>query len=376
MKILYVITCLATGGAERALYNLLHGGLSARFDNHVISLSDKGTVGPQIEALGIPVTTLDMRGGRPSLSGFTTLNQTVKGFRPDLIQGWMYHGNLAATLAHRLSAKHTVLAWNIRQSLYNLDHEKPMTRQVIRLNRFFSSSPDALLYNSQLSQKQHETFGFSSINEQVIPNGINIGRFSFSSALRKRVRSELGIPADVPAVGHVARLHPMKDHPTILRATVDLALQYPETHFLFSGRDVLLSNKTLEQLVPIQVRDRFHLLGERNDVHALMSAMDIFCQSSWSEAFPNVLGEAMSTGVPCVATNVGDSAAIVGDTGIMVPPQDQNALAAGIARLLTMPFEERHTLGVNARARIETNYSLGLIAQKYTTLYEKLISNT
>jgi glycosyltransferase involved in cell wall biosynthesis len=266
------------------------------------------------------------------------------------------------------------LAWSIRHSLYGLSYEKPITRQVIRVNRFLSSAPDVLLYNSRLSRKLHEDFGFALRNGRVIPNGIDVQRFCFSSEARKHVRSELGIPVEAQVVGHVARLHPMKDHPAFLRAAVSLALRYPTSHFLLSGLGVSLESKILEQLVPARVRDRFHLLGERGDVSELMSAMDIFCLSSaWGEGFPNVIGEAMATGVPCVATDVGDSALVIGDTGVVVPPRDEDELAAGIESLLTMPLETRRTLGARARTRIEANYTLGAIVEQYAALYEKLL---
>lgn len=372
--IIHVITGLATGGAERALYNLLNGGLVSRFDNHVVSLIDEGIMGPQIQDLDVPVITLGMRNGRPSFSGLAKLRRIIREFRPDLIQGWMYHGNLAASIARRFSPSKPALAWNIRQSLYDFTREKTMTRAVIQANRLFSSGPDVLLYNSQLSREQHEAFGFASGHGKVIPNGIDMQRFTFSSESLQNVRSELGIPVDVLVVGHVARLHPMKDHPVFLRAAVDLALRYKQVYFLLSGLEVSLDNKVLAQLIPDQVRDRFHLLGERSDVPELMSAMDVFCQSSWSEAFPNVLGEAMATGVPCVATDVGDSAIVIGNTGVVVSPRDEAALAAGIESLLTMPMEERRTLGASARARIKANYNLGVIVEQYAALYEKLMT--
>ena len=160
-----------------------------------------------------------------------------------------------------------------------------------------------------------------------------------------------------------------------MRAAADLALRHRQTHFLLSGRDVSLENKALEQLVRPQMRDRFHLVGERADVSELMTAMDIFCLSSaWGEGFPNVIGEAMATGVPCVATDVGDTAIIIGDTGVVVPSRNKDALAAGIESLLTMPLEERRTLGASARARIEENYTLRNIVEQYAALYEKLIA--
>lgn len=374
-KIIHLITGLSIGGAEQALYNLLHGGIARHFDCHIISLSDAGTLGPQIRTLGIPVDALDMPAGRASISGLAKLHRMVKESRPDLIQGWMYHGNVAATLARTLAPGRPVLAWNIRHSLYDLAFEKPMTRQVIRLSRLLSSRPDALLYNSLLSRKQHEDFGFTPLHGRVIPNGIDMRRFCFSADVRERMRSELGIPADARVVGHVARLHPMKDHALFLHVAVSLAYRFPETHFLLCGRNVSLRDPTLGPLVPDPLQHRFHLLDERDDVSDLMSAMDIFCLSSaWGEGFPNVIGEAMATGLPCVATDVGDSAVIIGNTGVVVPPRDENALAEGLESLLTMPQEERRELAASALARIDANYTLGAMVEQYAALYGELMA--
>ncbi len=374
--VLHLITGLGTGGAEKALYNLLNGGLAARFHNQVCSLSDLGTIGPQIRELGIPVITLDMPNGRPTFSGLIKLRNLIGQIKPGVIQGWMYHGNLAATVARTFTPGNVSLVWNIRQSLYDLSQEKPLTRQVIRANSFFSSAPNILLYNSRLSRKQHQKFGFISANGRVIPNGIDTQQFSFSAKSRKRVRTELCIPADAFVIGHVARLHPMKDHPVFLAAATELANSYPQAHFLLSGRNVTYKKQLIAQSIPLTVRDRFHLLGERSDVPELMSAMDIFCQSSFSEAFPNVLGEAMATGIPCVATDVGDSSVIIGDTGVLVPSSNVQSLATGIESLLIMSVAERYALGAKARARIEDNYTLGAIVDQYTMMYEQLIAES
>ncbi len=371
MKVLHIITGLATGGAERALYNLLQGGLSTKFDSHVISLTDAGTFGPKIKALGVPVTTLEMPAGRPTMAGLSRLRSVIKTLEPDLIQGWMYHGNLAATLARSMTSERAALVWNIRQSLYQLSNDKLLTRQVIRANRFFSKAPDALLYNSHLSRQQHEAFGFSSHKGQVIPNGIDLQRFSFSEHARQSIRSELTIPVAVLVVGHVARLHPMKDHGNFLQAAKIIALQHANVHFVLSGRDVCMQNVGLRQQIPDALQDRFHLLGERDDVADLMSAMDILCLcSAWGEGFPNVLGEAMAIGLPCVATDVGDSALIIGDSGVLVPCKDSIALAAGIESLLTQTQTQRHLLGKQAHQRIKDNFTLAAIVEQYEALYK------
>ncbi|MCK5214489.1 MAG: sugar transferase [Candidatus Omnitrophica bacterium] len=374
MKVLHVITDLYQGGAQEVLYKLISEMDRRRFEPIVISLLEGGPLQERIEKLNVPVYSLRMRRSFPTMQALLRLRRLVRELRPDLIQGWMYHGNLAASLARALSPGRSKLAWSIHHSLSDLSLEKQMTRWIIRANRFFSSSPNSILYCSQLSREQHEKLSFVSRNGWIIPNGVDLQRHSFSPVARQKVRVELGIPANAPVVGHVARFHPMKDHATLLRASVNLANQYPDAHFLLIGRNVSLENAVLSQGIPAQIRDRFYLLGERYDVPDLMSAMDIFClSSSFGEAFPVVLCEAMATRIPCVATDVGDSKIIIGDTGVVVKPRDETALAAGIESLLTMPLEERRALGESARARIKANYTLGVIVEHYAALYEKLM---
>ena len=356
MKIIHIITGLSIGGAEQALYNLLKGGLAERFDNCVISLRDKGPMGLKISLLGVPVIALNMHAKKLPLAGLVKLIRIIREFSPDLIQGWMYHGNLIGGFSRVVAPGKPALVWNVRHSLSDLSQEKIATRQVIRINRWFSFGADVILYNSHRSREQHEVFGFSKVGAKVIPNGIDTHIFSFSSKDRKHIRSKLGIPENACVVGHMARLHPMKDHAIFIQAAKSLSYRYQNLYFLLSGRDVSFDNIMLSQLLSSQVRHRFYFLGERNDVHKLMSAIDIFCLSSaWGEGFPNVLGEAMATSIPCVATDIGDSALVVNKTGIIVPPCDVNALEEGIESLLTISSEDRISLGRSALERVEVN---------------------
>ena len=373
MKIIHIITGLSIGGAEQALYNLLKGGLAERFDNCVISLRDKGPMGLKISLLGVPVIALNMHAKKLPLTGLVKLIRIIREFSPDLIQGWMYHGNLIGSFSRVVAPGKPALVWNVRHSLSDLSQEKITTQQVIRINRWFSFGADVILYNSHRSREQHEIFGFSKVGAKVIPNGIDTHIFSFSSKDRKYIRSKLDIPENACVVGHMARLHPMKDHATFMQAAKSLSYRYQNLYFLLSGRDVSFDNIMLSQELSSQVRHRFYFLGERNDVHKLMSAIDIFCLSSaWGEGFPNVLGEAMATSIPCVATDIGDSSLVVNKTGIIVPPCDVNALEEGIESLLTMSSEDRISLGRSALERIEINYKLSKIVEKYASLYNEL----
>lgn len=372
MKLLHVITSLSSGGAERSLYNILANGMEKHCETTVLSLQDAGNYGPKIKLLGIPVYTLNMGRALPTPYAICRLRQLIKNLRPDIIQGWMYHGNLAAWLAVRFAAKKPALAWNIRHSLYDLESEKLMTRQVIRANRWLAKSVDALLYNSHLSRQQHKAFGFPDTRGQVIPNGFALDEWRPNRIDKMIKRRELSIPHNALVIGHVARYHPIKDHVRFVRAAVRVAKLRSDVHVILVGRDVNQDNKALYSLIPNDIKSRFHMFGEREDICQLMRAMDVFCQSSWSEAFPNVLGEAMASGVPCVATDVGDSALIVGDTGIIVPPKDENLLSEALMSLLEKTLLGQEGMAQAARHRIEVNFSLDAVVNQYSHLYKNL----
>ena len=374
IKILHIITSLDTGGAERALYNILQGGLAESFDCHVVSLKDMGTFGPRIEALGVPVTCLGARPGLPSPMVVSRLKRVAREFHPDIVQGWMYHGNLAGLLARYFAPGRPVLAWNIRHSLYDIALEGPLTQLVIKAGRLLSGKPEKILYNSRVSRQHHEKFGFRHKDGQVIPNGIDVDRFRFSESARQRIRQSLDIAEDSVVIGHVARFHPMKDHRLFLKAATKVASSFSDVHFLMAGRRVEYQTEFFAKTLPADLRARFHLVGEREDVADLMCAMDIYSlSSSYGEGFSNVLGEAMSVGLPCVATDVGDCGLIIGDTGLLTQPRDLAGFGKELITLLEMPREERLHLGRRARARIVDNFSLSAIVEQYKKLYSEMI---
>ena len=375
MKIIHIISGLSIGGAEIMLYKLLSITDKRKFTPIVIALvAGSDEMKDRIEALDIPVYSLGIkRSSLFSLFRFLKLIRLIREHKPDIIQGWMYHGNLAATLVSIFTTGHPAIVWNILHSLYDLCYEKRSTRWVIQLNRLFSRIPKAIIFNSNLSRKQHEAFGFNSRRSQMISNGIEIQKFVLSSERIQNIRSSLNISFSALIVGHVARFHPMKDHKGFLQTAVQVLQHFPEVHFILAGRDITKKNTILQEIIPDEIEHQFHLLGERNDIPDLMGIMDIYCQSSWSEAWPTVLGEAMAAGVPCVATDVGDSKEIIGETGTVVSPRDVDALTAGIEKLIMMTPEQRQTLGEAARARIKENYDLDKIIDQYASLYSGLL---
>ncbi len=372
MKVLHIVTGLSTGGAERALLRICENDGGAGVSHAVVSLKDAGTIGPQLEVLGVPVFALNVDSAWSAVPALARLRARVKGTAPDVIQGWMYHGNAAAVLARRWAPAGTALAWNVRHCLYDLSHEKRLTRWVIRANRALSGKPAAIVYNSDLARLQHEAFGFSRGAGRVIPNGFDVDRFRPDPEARRAVRAELGIPEAARVIGHVGRLHPVKDHAGLLRALAPVLARHGDVHVVLAGRNVTVEHAALAPGLARLPAGRVRCLGERSDVARLMAATDVVVSSSYSESFPNVLGEAMACGVPCIATDVGDSASVIGDNGRVVPPRDSQALGGALEDMLCLAAQKRAALGRAARKRIQANYSIRAVAAGYRALYEEL----
>lgn len=374
MKIVYCTTGLDTGGAEMMLSQLISRINRKRFSPTVISLLDKGTLGDRIEANGIPVYTLDMEQGIPTPANIWRLIKIIRQIKPDLIQGWMYHGNIAAQLA-RLSLLYRVpVLWSIHYSPNSLSLEKKLTALLIRSGAYFSPFSASNIFVSQTSRQKHEKLGYQSKYNCVIPNGFDTSVFVPSSIARSKIRFELSLPEDCILIGMMGRYHPMKDHNNFLEAAALISQKYDNIYFILAGTEVDKNNKNLVDLIQdLQLAKKTKLLGERRDIPRLAAAFDIFTlPSAYGEAFPLVVGEAMSCGVPCVVTDVGDSAFIVGNTGRVISPQNPQAVAQAWQELIEMKTEDREALGKAARTRIQKLFSLESVVSEYEKLYVSL----
>jgi len=372
MRILHVITELGTGGAEAMLYKLLQATDGA-VEVRVLSLMAGGSNARRIEALGVQVDSLDMGRGRlPGPASIWRMRQVMQEFLPDLVQGWMYHGNLAAWLAARMCTPRPRLFWNLRQTVYDIRRETKLTRWLIRLGARLSPAADKIIYNSEVSARQHESAGYAAGKRVVIPNGFDVGALESQADARESVREEFGLAPDALLIGQVARYHPMKGHLRMLQAAASVVQSSLHAGFLLVGHGVTPDNMDLaEPIHAMGLDDHVILAGERVDVARLMAAMDVMVSASeWGEGFPNVLGEAMAAGVPCVATDVGDSSSVIGDCGILVAAGNPAGLARAIEDLLALTSEQRNTIGLRARERVRQLYSMDRIAALYMGAYQ------
>lgn len=345
------------------------------FSPYVISLTTKGEIGPIIDSLGIPVITLNMTRSPLDLINLMRLVMQLRAIKPDLVQTWMYHADLIGGLAARLAGcRHVV--WGLRNSNLDVKLTKRSTLMVVKACASLSFwLPSKILSCSKRAAAVHIQVGYRSDKIQVIPNGFDVERFQSDEAARLSVRLELGLTPETPLVGLMARLDPQKNHAGFIEAAAIIRREMPDVHFALAGSGIDNSNATLQEDINANgLGECMHLLGRRDDMPRLMAALDVLASSSsFGEAFPNVLGEAMACGVPCVVTDVGDSAEIVGESGRVVQAGDMPSLAAQIVSLLRLPSDEKFELGRQARARVEAFYEIGHVVRTYETFYERIL---
>jgi glycosyltransferase involved in cell wall biosynthesis len=376
-KIAHIITGLETGGAEMMLYKLLSELVEKPcWKNHVVSLIEGGPMGERIRDLGVPVSTVSMARGRLEIRGLFRLFQLIREHQPDIIQTWMYHADLLGGIMARLGSSAPII-WNIRSSTLDPSKEKRSTILTAKACAFLSKwIPARIVTCAQVAAQVHADLGYDASKMRVIPNGFDTDHFHPDPQAYMDVRCELRIAEENPIVGMVGRFHAQKNHEMLVRAAHRVQEQIPDVQFVLCGDDVTWENMSLTSWIKQEgLEKHFHLLGRRDDIPRITASFDIaVLSSSFGEAFPNVVGEAMACGVPCVVTDVGDAAAIVGDTGRVVSPDEDKKFAEACIELLNLAPHHRKSLGQEARQRVVDEYSLPAVARMYCSLYGSIVT--
>lgn len=358
------------------LYKLLSTLDRQVVKSDVVALLPGGEYADRIRALSIHVSHLGMRRGIPNPGAIWRLGRLLRSVSPVIVQTWMYHADLLGAFATR-GMPNTNVAWNIRHS--NLDRKlnSPLTHWTARICAKLSHwVPAAIVCNSTVAKQIHVDLGYAADKFVVIPNGFDTDLFVPDEVARSVLRMELRVSPTTPLVGLVGRFHEQKDHATFVQAAAMLHGTHPSVHFLLCGPGVDGQNQHLVRwITEAGLTDVIHLLGPRTDMAQIMAALDLLVSSSVGEGFPNVVGEAMSCAVPCVVTDVGDSALIVGDTGFVVPPRQPAALFTALAHALDIDPAVSAKLGNQARQRVIENYSIQSITDQYTKLYLSLANS-
>jgi glycosyltransferase involved in cell wall biosynthesis len=370
---MHLITGLGVGGAEMMLAKLLGGTTLGRFTSTVVSMTEPGPLAQTIRNSGVAVHTLGLTRGIPRPGALPKLLKLIYEFRPDVLQAWMYHADILGVLAAR-AARVPAVVWNIRCSDLDFPNMGLSLRAVFAVHGLLSRLTSATVVNSSAGMTFHQRNGHHPPRWEQIPNGFDLARFRADESLRLRGRAELGLSANDIAIGMVARFDQFKDHATFLAAAKLLRDREPRAVFVLAGKGMTAENRAItSQIEEARLGPAVRLLGEHGDPSRLLPSFDIATLCSHTEGFPNAVGEAMSSELPCVATDVGDSRLLIGDCGRLVPPRDANAVAQTWMDLIALGEAGRRQLGAAARARIEEHYSLPRIVAAYEALYTDLL---
>lgn len=372
MQIIHIITGLNNGGAEAVLYRLVTN--DTKHKHVVVSLMGRGKYVPLLEEKGIEVVCLNMPQGKLTLGGVLTLWKTLRKHKPDVVQTWMYHADFIGGLVAKFAGVKNIF-WNIRHTDLVPGESSKATILIARLCAKISAFvPTKIVCCAERAAQVHAELGYKKEKMVVIGNGYELSHFRVDEAMGAETREALGIEANTPLLGKVGRFNAQKDHKNLLQALAILKNKDVDFRALLIGPNMDEHNAELMGWIEQnQLQDNLLLLSQRTDIPALMSAMDVhILSSSFGEAFPNVVAEAMACGTPCVATDVGDAGLIVGDTGWVVPPRNAEALADAIEQALLEKqnnpegWQQRKQA---SRARIEENFSVETMIKKYHAVW-------
>jgi len=374
IRLLFLIGSLDRGGSERQLTLLVKGLYRTRFAVTVVTLYDGGALRAETEGLeGVRVLSLGKRGHRDVLPPLWRFAQILRRVRPQIVHGYIDGPNVQALLLGKPAGASIV--WGLRASNVDFSLYPRRSAWIFRLAAWLSRFADLIVLNSRAGERHYVAQGYCGKRMLVIPNGFDTERFRPDHEAGRRLRKSWGIEADERLVGLVARLDPIKDHPTFLQAAALLSAARPDVRFVCVGDGPPPYLRELRALAEaLGLENRLVWAGGLDDMCAVQNALDIATSSSSSEAFSNAIGEAMACGVPCVVTDVGDSAALVGNTGQVVPPGNPGALRGGWTRLLELPSEDRIALGQAARARITGEYGVRQLVRRTEEALAGLVS--
>lgn len=371
LHVVHVITGLGLGGAEMMLFKVLAQMDRRRHTAEVVSLSDAAALRPRIEALDVPVTMLGLSGVAGAPAAAWRLRSLFRRRRPRVVQTWMYHADFLGGLAARAAGVPVV--WDIQGSNLEPGPTRRLTLAVAGwCARLSGRVPARIIACGHSTARTHVALGYDEARIVVIPNAVDTTAFRPDDAARASVREELGLSPDAFLVGMGARLDPQKDHHTLFTAWGRLeATAGPDVHLVLFGKDLVPEHPQVRAWMTAAGATRVHLLGPRSDVARLFAACDVACLSSaYGEGLPNVVAEAMACAVPCVVTDVGDSAWVVGETGEVVPPRSPDRFADALRHFYRLGAPGRRAAGLAARRRIEDHFDVRVAAAEYYRVYD------
>ena len=370
MKIVHIIIGLNVGGAELMLKRLVES-IHADHEVAVISLTDEGVLGKSFSKIGVDFYCLGLHSIFSAPHVFLAIRKILGDLSPDVVQTWMYHSDFIGGLAAKSLGIDNIY-WNVRNTyLSGRGVANYIFRKVCALlSRFI---PKKIVYVSYSARDEHGLAGYCREKSVVIGNGFDLDLFSYKADARPMYRDNWGLSDDDFVVCSIGRFDEAKDHITFVKAVKEVRKRSADVVAVMVGKGIPHNEGILREIS--EDKGGFILLDSRNDIPFLLSACDLFCLHSITEGFPNVLGEAMSVGLPCVSTRAGDAELILGSSEYVCDIGDYSGLAEKINYIKNLPEEDRAGIGCRNKQRVEDNYSLSSVVEKYVQLYEGQIKS-
>jgi glycosyltransferase involved in cell wall biosynthesis len=365
VKVLFLIRSLDVGGAQRQLIALAKG---LRQRGHAVSVAvfyGGAALEPELIEAGLRLCDLHKQGRWEIFSFLGRILKLARREKPDVLYSYLPEANLPAILLKPV-CRSLGIVWGVRASNVDLPRYDWTARWLFQAECLLSRFPDLIIVNSLAGRDYHLQHGFPGTKLAVIANGIDTERFKPDKRARALVREEWGISDNERLIGLVGRIDPMKGHQTFLQAASLLAGRAQEVRFVCIGDGPEPYCSQIKALAQnLGLGEQLIWAGARNDLPTVYNAMDILSSASaYGEGFSNVVGEAMACGVPCVVTDVGDSARIIGGTGIVVPPGNPEEMARAWQTMLKILRDRQDHIGQRARARIVGKFGVDTMVEK------------
>ncbi|MBI5418327.1 glycosyltransferase [Candidatus Poribacteria bacterium] len=368
IKILFLIRSLNYGGAERQLIELVKGLDKKRFSITILTFYNVGELQKGIkEEKDITLLSLYKKGRWDVFPFIWRLLKILYKIKPDVIHGYMGVANELSLIGKIFNAK---VIWGLRCSSIDFSNYDNTTKLLdYKLGKWLSGIADLIIVNSKAGKDHYIKNGYNQKRLIIITNGIDTELFRPDNEARQRLRTEWNINKNEILIGLIARIDPLKDHRSFLQAASLLLKKRTDIKFICVGNGPqLYKNELKEMSENLGLKERLIWAGERKDICAIYNALDILTLCSISEGFPNVIGEAMACGVPCVVTNVGDSAVIVGETGIVVSPHNIESLLNGFDKCL-LKLNDQNIHKITRQKIIQEFSSTQLVSSTENAIY-------
>ncbi len=356
IKLVLSIRSLETGGAEHQFIKLVKNIDATKFDITVCTMYG-GALEYLVKQISyVKYINLQKNGRYDFYNFYAKYTQLLIQLNPDIIYSFLGEMNLFSLWC---KPTHTKIIWGFRSSNMDLSQYGKVSQLIFWLQKKFSSRVDKIIANSHASIKYHTGMGFDLSKAIVIHNGIETSGFKRDMQKRMHFRRLYKLKRTDVAIGIIARIDYMKGYVIFSKAAKILLEKYDNLFFFSVGSG---DEKIKQECMGILLNEqRFYWLGNQRDVEYFYSGFDITSSSSFSEGFSNSIAEAMSCECACVVTNVGDSAIIVGEFGIVIDPNSVESLCIGLEKMINSDFKK---LGRQSRQRIIENYSIETMVRK------------